>query len=141
MRIICWLSVFSLVIVCSAVNIGANPRPDKMVIFNQGWRFHLGDLPDAKDQGFDDSQWRTLNLPHDWSIEGEFDERTPPGTGGGALPGGTGWYRKTFNVPVTAKGKLVFIDFDWHLSQQRGLDQWTPISVSDLTATALLNMI
>src|SRR4029434_9228028 len=36
----------------------------------------------------------------------------PAGTGGGALPGGTGWYRKTFNVPATAKGKLVFIDFD-----------------------------
>jgi beta-galactosidase len=66
----------------------------------------------AKDQGFNDSQWRQLNLPHDWSIEGEFDEKNPAGTGGGALPGGTGWYRKTFNVPATAKGKLVFIDFD-----------------------------
>ena len=112
MRTICWLSVFSLVILCSAVNIAANPRPDKTVIFNQGWRFHLGDVPDAKDPGFDDSQWRQLNLPHDWSIEGEFDEKNPAGTGGGALPGGTGWYRKTFNVPATAKGKLVFIDFD-----------------------------
>ncbi|HEX3086560.1 MAG TPA: beta-galactosidase GalB [Pyrinomonadaceae bacterium] len=112
MRTICWLSVFSLVILCSAVNIVANPRPDKMSLFNQDWRFHLGDLPDAKDPGFDDSQWRQLNLPHDWSIEGTFDEKNPAGTGGGALPGGTGWYRKTFNVPATAKGQLVFIDFD-----------------------------
>lgn len=111
MRTIC-LTVFSLVVLGAAVNIAANPRPDKTVVFNQDWRFHLGDAPDAKDPGFDDSQWRQLNLPHDWSIEGEFDEKNPAGTGGGALPGGTGWYRKTFNVPATAKGKLVVIDFD-----------------------------
>ena len=112
MRNICWLILLSLTIFCSAVNIRANPRPDKTLIFNQGWRFHPGDVPEAKDQGFNDSQWRQLNLPHDWSIEGEFDEKNPAGTGGGALPGGTGWYRKTFNVPATAKGKLIFIDFD-----------------------------
>ncbi|HEY5444215.1 MAG TPA: glycoside hydrolase family 2 TIM barrel-domain containing protein, partial [Pyrinomonadaceae bacterium] len=60
----------------------------------------------------DDSSWRKLNLPHDWSIEGEFAEKNPAGTGGGALPGGTGWYRKSFIVPATAKGKLLFVDFD-----------------------------
>ena len=112
MRGICCLGIFSLAIFFSAVNITANPRPDKTLSFNRNWRFHLGDLPDAKNAGFDDSQWRTLNLPHDWSIEGEFDEKNPAGTGGGALPGGIGWYRKTFNVPAASKGKLVFIDFD-----------------------------
>src|SRR6185369_15136894 len=49
---------------------------------------------------------------HDWSIEGEFSEKNPAGTGGGALPGGVGWYRKTFTVPLTAKGKQVFVEFD-----------------------------
>jgi beta-galactosidase len=82
------------------------------VNFDRDWRFHLGEVANAEDPGFDDTQWRQLNLPHDWSIEGEFDEKNPAGTGGGALPGGMGWYRKTFTVPDVAKGKFVWIDFD-----------------------------
>ncbi len=66
----------------------------------------------ANGPAFDDSHWRTLSLPHDWSIEGKFDRKNPAGTGGGALPGGLGWYRKTFTVPASSKGKNVFIDFD-----------------------------
>src|SRR5689334_16167509 len=90
----------------------ANSRPGKTVSFNQDWRFRLGDVAGAQDAGFDDSQWRRLDLPHDWSIEGEFSEQNPAGTGGGALPGGLGWYRKTFTIPATAKGKQIFIEFD-----------------------------
>jgi beta-galactosidase len=90
----------------------ANSRPGKTVSFNRDWRFRLGDVAGAQNVGFDDSQWRQLDLPHDWSIEGEFSEQSPAGTGGGALPGGVGWYRKTFTVPATAKGKLIFIEFD-----------------------------
>ena len=90
----------------------ANSRPGKTVSFNQDWRFRLADAAGAQDAGFDDSQWRQLDLPHDWSIEGEFSQQNPTGTGGGALPGGLGWYRKTFMVPATAKGKLIFIEFD-----------------------------
>jgi beta-galactosidase len=90
----------------------ANSRPGKTVSFNQDWRFRLGDVAGVQDAGFDDSQWRQLDLPHDWSIEGEFSEQNPAGTGGGALPGGLGWYRKMFKVPPTAKGKLIFIEFD-----------------------------
>ena len=90
----------------------ANSRPGKTVSFNHDWRFHLGDVANVQAAGFDDSQWRQLNLPHDWSIEGEFSENAPSGTGGGALPGGLGWYRKTFTIPATAKGKLIFIEFD-----------------------------
>src|SRR5689334_15315185 len=90
----------------------ANSRPGKTFSFNQDWRFRLGDVAGAQDAGFDDSQWRRLDLPHDWSIEGEFSEQNPAGTGGGALPGGLGWYRKTFTIPATAKGKQIFIEFD-----------------------------
>ena len=79
----------------------ANSRPGKRVLFNQNWLFRLGD-----------SKWRQLDLPHDWSIEGQFSENAPAGTGGGALPGGIGWYRKTFTVPATSKGKHIFIEFD-----------------------------
>src|SRR5207248_4155514 len=66
----------------------------------------------AQDPGLDDSQWRLLDLPHDWSIEGEFSEKNPAMPEGGALPGGVGWYRKTFNLPASDKGRLVFVDFD-----------------------------
>jgi beta-galactosidase len=90
----------------------ANSRPGKRVSFNQDWRFHLGDVANAQDTGLDDAQWRQLDLPHDWSIEGEFSENAPSGTGGGALPGGLGWYRKTFTIPLTSKGKQVFVEFD-----------------------------
>jgi beta-galactosidase len=106
----------TLIVLCvvtfSAFTLHANPRPGKTVSFNQHWRFNLGDVANGANPTFDDSSWRQLNLPHDWSIEGSFDENNPAGTGGGALPGGIGWYRKSFNVPVTSKGKLVFIDFD-----------------------------
>ena len=80
--------------------------------FDHGWRFHLGDVPGANAVPFDDTAWRTLDLPHDWSIEGEFSEQNPAGVAGGALPGGVGWYRKTFTVPARDSGKVVFVEFD-----------------------------
>jgi beta-galactosidase len=94
------------------IEAGANSRPRNTISFNQNWRFHLGDVPDGQRIDLDDSAWRALNVPHDWSIEGPFDEKNPAGTGGGALPGGLRWYRKTFNIPVSVKGKLLFVDFD-----------------------------
>jgi len=66
----------------------------------------------AQETAFDDAAWRALDLPHDWSIEGEFSEQNPAGVGGGALPGGVGWYRKTFSVPAADSGRLVFVEFD-----------------------------
>jgi beta-galactosidase len=81
-------------------------------LFTKDWRFNLGDVPDGQEPGLDDSGWRLLDLPHDWSIEGEFSPEHPAGVGGGALPGGIGWYRKTFSVPESESGKLQFIEFD-----------------------------
>lgn len=80
--------------------------------FNSGWTFSPGDCTEASSPGFDDSQWRKLSLPHDWAIEGRFSADNPSGTGGGALPGGIGWYRKTFRIDSDIKDKQVFIDFD-----------------------------
>src|SRR5579862_805 len=80
--------------------------------FDQGWRFHLGDVAGAQDPSISDADWRSLNLPHDWSIEGKFSKDNPATPEGGALPGGIGWYRKTFIVPASSKNKLVYIDFD-----------------------------
>ena len=45
--------------------------------FNSNWRFFLGQVADAEKSGFNDASWRQLNLPHDWSIEGEFSEKNP----------------------------------------------------------------
>ena len=57
-----------------------------------------------------DGAWRTLNLPHDWSIEGPYSEKNASGTG--FLPGGIGWYRKAFRLPEPARAGKVFIEFD-----------------------------
>ncbi|MBB3188133.1 glycoside hydrolase family 2 TIM barrel-domain containing protein [Microbacter margulisiae] len=80
--------------------------------FDEGWRFHLGDTLNAQSPTFNDAMWRKLDLPHDWSIEGRFDRNSPAGAGGGYLNGGLGWYRKTFTLSPSQKGKKVFIDFD-----------------------------
>ena len=80
--------------------------------FDKGWKFHLGDVKDADKASAPDKNWRTLNLPHDWSIEGTFSKDNPASPEGGALPGGIGWYRKTFTVPLASNGKQVYIDFD-----------------------------
>jgi beta-galactosidase len=106
-----WLLLVMLVMFWNSQAF-ANARPANTINFNEDWQFHLGDVSNGQAPELDDSKWRALNLPHDWSIEGKFDEKNPAGIGGGALPGGVGWYRKTFNVPESEKGKLVFIDFD-----------------------------
>lgn len=81
--------------------------------FNQNWKFKLNDtVVSGYDITLDDSQWRTLNLPHDWSIESDFGKDFPATAGGGALPGGLGWYRKTFTINEADKDKQIFIEFD-----------------------------
>ncbi|GAA3988469.1 beta-galactosidase GalB [Mucilaginibacter dorajii] len=80
--------------------------------FDKGWRFNLGDVAHAGESATSDTKWRSLNLPHDWSIEGKFSKDNPASPEGGALPGGIGWYRKTFTVPAASKGKLTYIEFD-----------------------------
>ena len=76
-----------LVAGCSSSSISPRERMD----FNDDWTFYLGYVPGASCPEFDDSGWRKLDLPHDWAVEGDFSQDAPSGTGGGALPGGTGW--------------------------------------------------
>lgn len=80
--------------------------------FDAGWRFHLGDVTGGESPTLDDTSWRALDLPHDWSIEGEFSAQNPAGAGGGALPGGIGWYRKTFTTAPGDSSRLTFVEFD-----------------------------
>ncbi len=80
--------------------------------FDKDWKFKLDSVQSYNEPGLNDADWRTLNLPHDWSIEGTFSKDNPATPGGGALPGGIGWYRKSFTVPVSNKNDIVLIDFD-----------------------------
>lgn len=78
--------------------------------FDFDWKFKLGDIKEASSPNFDDAQWEDVQLPHDWSIKLPLDKN---GSGSmGFLPGGIGWYRKTFIVPVDYKNKTVKIHFD-----------------------------
>ncbi len=76
------------------------------------WKFIKGDPPGADKSDFDDSAWRAVNLPHDWSIEGPYTPSDPTGGSGGSLPTGIGWYRRTFTAPEIWRGKQVFVEFD-----------------------------
>jgi beta-galactosidase len=77
-----------------------------------GWRFTLGDPAGAERPGFDDRQWRRLDLPHDWSIEGTPRQDAPAGGRGGYFPTGIGWYRKGFRLPAGARGREAWLEFD-----------------------------
>lgn len=79
-------------------------------LFNARWQFHLGDLPGAFAPHFNDASWRTVDVPHDYSIEGDFNKNLP--SCNSYLPGGIGWYRKSFTVPATQAGKKIVIQFD-----------------------------
>ncbi|GAB6012319.1 glycoside hydrolase family 2 TIM barrel-domain containing protein [Viscerimonas tarda] len=84
----------------------------KTIDMDKEWRFELGTKTDAAHPSFDDSAWRVLDVPHDWSREGAYDSSNKTGRGGGYLPSGDGWYRKSFSLPESDKGKQVFIEFD-----------------------------
>jgi len=100
--------------------------PRQTQLFDRNWKFFLGDAPGANQPDFDDSSWRRLDLPHDWSIEGPsnpdpakrngmdgpFDKNSPANKGGGYLNGGIGWYRKTFALPDSAKDQRHTLLFD-----------------------------
>lgn len=79
------------------------------ISFDLNWKFKLGDFTEAYLPTFNDDDWRQLDLPHDWSIEGDFDRNNPTSGSGGYLPAGIGWYRKHFEKP---EGPVVLVEFD-----------------------------
>lgn len=101
----------------SLIILSCNTNPSESVIqrkqlFDYDWKFYLGDAPQARQNEFNDSDWRTLDLPHDWSIEGTIEKENPTGNDGGYFPAGIGWYRKTFEVPQNYDGQQVSIYFE-----------------------------
>ena len=87
------------------------PGNQRRVSFNEGWRFFKGEAQGAERPDFQDGAWTQVRLPHDWAIDGPFDSKLNPHTG--ALPiFGTGWYRKSFTLPASAKGRYISVEFD-----------------------------
>jgi beta-galactosidase len=90
-------------------------RDERRIRFTSDWRFFKGEAAGAEAPEFNDSAWRSLALPHDWAIEGPFDKKHDPNTGG--LPiSGTGWYRKHFILREISKGRHFSIEFDGAMS-------------------------
>jgi beta-galactosidase len=87
-------------------------RPRETIPLDAGWRFQLGDEPRAAQPSFDDTSWRTLDVPHDWSIEGPLNQPPEGESNGGFFTHGIGWYRRSFTLPATTSGKKVVIEFD-----------------------------
>jgi beta-galactosidase len=82
------------------------------LLMDYNWRFIQSDVKGAEVPGFNDTGWRILNLPHDWSIEGEFKSDAAAKGAGGYLPTGVGWYRKHFTLSSIAKDQQFWIEFD-----------------------------
>jgi beta-galactosidase len=92
-------------------NVSSNNNERKQS-FDANWKFNRGDVAGAEAANFNDSSWRTLDVPHDWSIEQDFNKDSAAGGTAAFLDGGTGWYRKSFTMPSEAAGKKVTITFD-----------------------------
>ncbi|MCR5230370.1 MAG: DUF4982 domain-containing protein [Solobacterium sp.] len=116
-RILKLLYILCLFIVCLPVHVHAQTsgtvnqisEAGRGILFNDGWKF-CGEDGAFAEASFDDSGWRSVTLPHDWSIENEFTAEAEAESG--FLKGGTGWYRKTFAVSEDLSGKRFTIDFD-----------------------------
>ena len=90
----------------------AVPDNRQHLSMDHNWKFIQSDVKGAEKQSYDDTNWRTLNIPHDWSIEGEFKEDAITKGAGGYLPTGIGWYRKHFSLSSIGKNQQVWIEFD-----------------------------
>ncbi len=101
-----------VVLFLSSTSASAADSPRRRLSMDFGWKFLLGDPAGAQTEKFDDSGWQAIDLPHDWSTAGPFDESAPAAGGGGYLPTGIGWYRKTFRLPDSFGGKQIAVEFD-----------------------------
>ncbi len=80
--------------------------------FDKDWKFIKEDITQASSLDYNDANWRSLNVPHDWSIEYPFNRANKSGRGGGYVETGIGWYRKTFTLDANQVAQKFFIEFD-----------------------------
>ena len=110
--LLCSFSIVALLVATQPIEARSASSPRIVLSADADWKFMLGDPAGAESSTFDDQPWRTLSLPHDWSIEAPPAEKNPMGASGGYFPAGIGWYRKAFTAPASWKGKRVTLEFD-----------------------------
>jgi beta-galactosidase len=108
------IAISAVLVACApgSINAAQSNPPRLELAADSGWKFMLGDPSGAEASSFADSAWRTVDLPHDWSIENRPDKDSPTGAGEGFFPAGVGWYRKTFSAATEWQGKRVSVEFD-----------------------------
>ncbi len=107
-------NLFILFLLLTVINLKDQFLPGSRIHQNldKAWKFLNEDIIGGERDGLDDLKWRNLDLPHDWSVEGEFDKNATCTGTGGYLPTGIGWYRKSIIIPAENIGKKVFLQFD-----------------------------
>jgi beta-galactosidase len=103
-----WILPLVVVLVASSYDVVAR----EVQWLDDNWRFYLGEITQASERDFADDQWRVVNLPHDWSIEGTTAADAPSGRDGGYFPTGLGWYRRELDIKPEWRGKRVWLDFE-----------------------------
>lgn len=96
--------IFSCLSAFSQISFGDSKK------INDNWKFTLQDAPDAQNTAYNDAKWQSVNVPHDWSVEGRLSPTLASCQG--YLPGGIGWYRKSLNIPQNKKGEKVYLYFE-----------------------------
>ena len=105
------LFVLFAVIILTSCSINNDNAEREIIDFNFNWKFNLGEIKEAKNIDLNDSSWETIRLPHDWSVTQSYTKiNTSSSTG--FLPGGIGWYRKSFTLPRQDSNKVIWIEFD-----------------------------
>lgn len=105
------LLVTTVVLICNVAIAGVEGQSRRVLNFNAGWSFRLDAETDYKNSTADYSDWRNLDLPHDWSIEMPFDSLSPGSSGTAYLSGGVGWYKKAFKLSDADRQKRLYIVF------------------------------
>lgn len=120
-------AVLVLSVFCAIAQLMAADNPRQVDNLNFGWRFHAGDVKGAEAVAFDDSQWQTVDVPHDFQISQPWvppskDEKADNSDGASNVKSrlssrafkemGIGWYRKTVTPDASMKGKRVLLDFE-----------------------------
>ena len=96
--------IFTYLSVFSQISFGDSKK------INEKWKFTLENVINAQNTSFNDSNWQSVNVPHDWSIKEKLSPSLASSTG--YLPGGIGWYRKGINIPKCRSGEKVYLYFE-----------------------------
>ncbi len=106
--------IYPILIIAFICSSCQQQQPIQRIVedFNQDWKFHLGDVPSSQTVAYDDTNWKTIHLPHDWSIEEGYQKEGNTASSTGFVPGGIGWYRKSFALTKEDRNRLISIQFD-----------------------------